>query len=293
MPHSADSGWTIRTAAIPLLVSLALHGLLFLALWLWPARTCSPVLSIESTRITLDTCVLDPGSSTLLPERELPPDLLGQDVNTTLAPRLEETPPISSPKSAPAEPRASANGSHGPQADVCSSDGSLFPLPATAKSVVYVLDRSVSMGIDRKLDFARRELIASLRRLSPAVRFQIVDYNDSAETLVVDGQRDLLPAEPTIVAKAVWFLQALEAAGTTNHLAALRRGLDLHPDVLYLLTDADDLKPEMIAAITQRNQRTVIHTIELTRLRAPHPEGPLAQLARNNHGTYRRVALSD
>jgi hypothetical protein len=88
-------------------------------------------------------------------------------------------------------------------------------------------------------------------------------------------------------------LQALDAAGTTNHVAALRRGLDLHPDVLFFLTDADDLKPEVISAITQRNQRSVIHTIELTRLRSPRPEGPLAQLARDNHGTYRRVALGD
>jgi hypothetical protein len=149
------------------------------------------------------------------------------------------------------------------------------------------------MGIDRKLDFARRELIASLRRLPPSVRFQVIDYNDYAESLIVNGRRDLLPAEPAIVEKAVSLLQALDAAGTTNHRAALQRGLDLHPDVLFFLTDADDLKPEVISAITQRNQRSVIHTIELTRLRTQRPEGPLAQLARENYGTYRRVGLGD
>jgi hypothetical protein len=166
-------------------------------------------------------------------------------------------------------------------------------VPATASSVVYVLDRSLTMGIGRKLDFARRELIASLRRLARSVRFQVIDYNDSAEPLIVDGQRDLLPAEPAIVEKAITHILELGAAGATNHLAALRRGIDLHPDVLFFLTDADDLKPEVIAAITQRNRRTVIHTIELTQFRTPHPQGPLARLARDNHGTYRPCCVRD
>jgi hypothetical protein len=149
------------------------------------------------------------------------------------------------------------------------------------------------MGIDRKLDFARRELITSLRQLPPSVRFQVIGYNNYAESLIVDGQRDLLPAEPAIVNKAISIVQCLEAAGKTNHLAALRRALELRPDVIFFLTDADDLKPEVIPFITQRNQHSIIHTIEVTRLRSLRPEGPLAQLAVDNHGTYRRVAVGD
>jgi hypothetical protein len=149
------------------------------------------------------------------------------------------------------------------------------------------------MGIDRKLDHARRELIASLRKLPPAVRFQVIDYNDYVETLIIDGQRELLPAEPEIVSKAILLLQSLDAAGKTNHLVALCRGVDLRPDVLYFLTDADDLRAEEIAVITKRNQHTVIHTIELSRRRTITPDGPLAQLARENHGSYRRVSLRD
>jgi len=295
MLHSGKPHGTFRSAVVPLFVSLALHGLVFLFLWFWPTRTRSPMLAIESTRITLDTCVLDSGSPILLPERGLPPDMLDQDVNATLAPQLEDIPkpqkrPV--PVSDSSTENRIGNGNeigdeNGPQG------GSLFPLPTTANSVVYVLDRSLTMGIDRKLDFARRELIASLRQLPATVRFQVIDYNDFAESLVVDGRRDLLPAEPAIVDKAVSFLLTLEAAGATNHFAALCRGLDLHPDVLYLLTDADDLKPEVISAVARRNRGTVIHTIELTRLRTPHPQGLLAQLARNNGGTYRQVALGD
>ncbi|HTU88958.1 MAG TPA: hypothetical protein VMF69_02575 [Gemmataceae bacterium] len=288
MFHSAKPRWTARTIAASLFLSLLLHVLLFLVLWYWPARTPSPTLSIESTRITLDTCVLDSPSSTLLPERELPADLIGSNVETTLAPQLEQPPP----KAASGEQRA-ARESKASFSPLATRHSPLFPVPATAASVVYVLDRSVSMGIDRKLDFARGELIASLRQLPPAVRFQVIDYNDFAESLIVDGRKDLLPAEPAIVDKAVSFLQSLEAAGASRHFAALCLAVDLHADVIFFLTDADDLTPEVISAITQRNRGSVIHTIELTRRRASQPDGPLARLARDNRGTYRRVMLGD
>jgi hypothetical protein len=302
MPRSGKFRWTSRNIAVPLLLSVVVHGLLFSALWFWPHRSQSPTLTIQSTRITLDTCILESPSSMLLSERELPTDLIGPAVDTALAPRLEEPSPPPTQKRAspipvsqpvPISDGRTGNGTrNGNGKNGISDSRSLFPLPATASSVVYVLDRSVSMGIDRKLDLARRELIASLRHLPVSVHFQVIDYNDYAETLVIDGRRDLLPAEPMIVAKAVVLLQALDAAGNTNHLAALRSGLDLHPDVLFFLTDADDLKPEEVAFITRRNQRTVLHTIELTHRGAAQSDGPLARLARDNHGTYRLVSIS-
>jgi hypothetical protein len=295
MPRSAKIGWTAGRVAVSLLLSLALHGLLLLALWCWPVQTPSATLTIESTRITVDTCTLDLRTPTLLAEPELPADLRDTNVDVSLAPRLDEpTPTKASPVPLPAASGRTGSGNEKKNENGnISHGGGLFPLPATAASVVYVLDRSMSMGPDGKLDFARRELIASLRRLPPTMRFQVIDYNEHAEVLVSDGRTDLLPAEPAVVDRAVSFLQTLGAIGNTNHLAALCRGLNLHPDVLYFLTDADDLRPEEIAAVTQRNHGSVIHTIELTRRRVSRLEGPLAQLARDNHGNYRHVSISD
>src|SRR5690348_4422133 len=93
MPNPVKPPWIIRTVAAPLLVSLAMHGLLFSVLWFWPAWTSSPPLTINSTRITLDGCVLDSPASTLLPAAEFPADLIGKDVNIAQAPRLEVLPP--------------------------------------------------------------------------------------------------------------------------------------------------------------------------------------------------------
>lgn len=290
--------WAKLRWIVPLLLSLALHGLLSLALWFWPTRTRGPTLTIPSTRIILDTRVFEPRSSTLLPAPELPADLRGSDVHTTLAPQLLETP--DSVRAATVRERFIPPLPHGRGSDAEASlpavggseSGSLFPLPATAASVVYVLDRSVSMGVDRKLDFARRELIASLRRLPASVRFQVIEYNDYAETLVLDGRTGLLPAEPAIVERAITFLNTLDAGGNTNHVTALHRALNLRAEVIYFLTDADDLKPEDVVALTRQNHGCIIHTLELTR-RAARPEGTLAQLARDNRGAYRRVWIGN
>lgn len=299
MIRSGKLRWTVRSVAVPLLLSLVVHGFLLLALWYWPMRTHSPTLTIQSTRISLDTCVLASPSSTLLDESELLGP--GVDVDTALAPRIEEPPPSSTPR--PSDPAPVSRDGTGNEsgtkkgsehaAPPDNGSGSLFPLPTTAASVVYVLDRSLSMATDRKLEFACGELIASLRQLPATARFQVIDYNEFAAMLIVNGRNDLLPAEPGTVAQAIAHLQELAPAGKTNYVAALSKGVDLHADVLYFLTDADDLKPEEVAVITRRNQRTVIHTIELTHRRLSQPDSPLARLAHDNRGTCRRVSIRD
>src|SRR5262249_52440834 len=135
--------------------------------------------------------------------------------------------------------------------------GGMFPLPSTVSSVVYVLDRSVSMGGNNKLGFACQELLASLRRLPSSGRVQILAYNTPAEPLVIGGRMDLLPAEPAILDEVARTLDKLVAAGGTDHVRALRRGLALHPDVLFFVTDADDLPLAQIDFVSRCNQGTV------------------------------------
>jgi hypothetical protein len=66
----------------------------------------------------------------------------------------------------------------------------------------------------------------------------------------------------------------------------------LHPDVLYLVTDTDEMATAEVDAVTHLNQgRTVIHAIELTARPDPRPDSPLRRLAAGNRGTYRRVPL--
>jgi hypothetical protein len=157
--------------------------------------------------------------------------------------------------------------------------------------VVYVIDRSASMGPGGLLAAATRELCASLARLPPAMQFQVIIYHDQPEALF-PGRPALLPATPENTQRAARLLAEVRAEGGTDHLKALRLALSLGPEVIYLLTDADDLSDSARREVTQINRgRVVIHTIELNPANRGRADMPLQALARENRGTYRAVDL--
>jgi hypothetical protein len=161
-----------------------------------------------------------------------------------------------------------------------------FGVPAIGRSVVFVLDRSASMGLDGRLDRARRELAASLRRLPRSARFQVVSYNRTAE--LVPGSAGLVHAAPEAVEAAIGTVNSLSAEGSSEHGKALTRALSLQPDVIYFLTDEDDLESRDVQAITRINRgRVCIHALCL--VRPAGDETPMQALARNNRGEFRLV----
>jgi hypothetical protein len=161
-----------------------------------------------------------------------------------------------------------------------------FQVPAQGRRIVYVIDRSASMGANGGLAAAKRELLASLRGLPDDAHFQVIAYNRTAEPLHLVGGGEMLAASGENVGKALLQIEALDAEGGTDHLAALRRALALRPDVVYFLSDADDLSPAHVRAVTACNRgQAVIHVIDW------NPSGgedsPGAALARQNGGQYR------
>jgi hypothetical protein len=165
---------------------------------------------------------------------------------------------------------------------------SLLETPAAARSVVYLLDRSLSMGPSGALARARRELLASLSRLAPGTAFQVILYNRQALPLRIDGRSGYLIADDATRAAVARELDQVAAAGNTDHVAALRMGLRMRPDVLFLVTDADDLNDREVREMTALNDRhTTIYTVELSR--GKEADGPLRHLAVLNGGTHRRV----
>jgi hypothetical protein len=183
-----------------------------------------------------------------------------------------------------------ANASHEPGG---SASGAFFQIPVREQRLVFVIDRSASMGLNGAFAAARRELLACLDHLPPEAQFQVIAYNRGAETLRVQGQSGLLTASADHKQQARRLLEGLRAEGGTDHLAALKRALLLRPDAIFFLTDADDLTAAQVGELTRFNQgRTMIHTLELAdtpRGQAPHP---LQLLAAKNHGVYRSVDLA-
>jgi len=107
------------------------------------------------------------------------------------------------------------------------------------KDLVFIVDRSGSMEEAGKLGQAKRALSFCLGRLSPQDRFGIVDFATDSSSF--EGR--LLPASEENKARALRYVERLEAAGGTNIGAALEEGLGLlspSPDRLamaFFLTD--------------------------------------------------------
>lgn len=265
-------------------ISLGAHGLFGLAaLVLAPGFDLRPAdgpLPIDACVLAADTKLSVTFTESSGPE---PPSAPGPS-----SPDSDPSPPVVYPIRVTHVPTQGPAGS-GPSTASGGPAGvaSFFGVPARGQSVVYAIDRSVSMGLTGALETARRELLACLDRLPSTARFQVVCYNRRAEPLTLGGQTGLAAATTENKQQAAAFLESLRAEGSTNHLPALQQALALEPDEIFLVTDADDLTPEQVRDVTRQNRRaTVIHTIDLSR-QPRREDGPLCRLARANRGTYR------
>ena len=303
--------WSRHAYGLPLAVSLVLHaGLLggLLSFSTPSAATPAEVLdtrAVGPTRLVLLADEAD-ANQPPAPTKAAAPQGPGPDnavyVVNPLPVRKENPAEVVAPQvvvpgpgasvGGPAVPTKSGTGGSGKAGGAGS--GSVFAAAPAARSVVYVLDRSGSMGQQNAYRRACAEILANVGALPPATTFQVVPYNSRAQPLCVNASLGLLPINPDTVQQTETLLSELPPTGWTDHLCGLRCALLLGPDVLYLVTDADDLRAEDVRTITSLNHgRTVIHTVEMHSRYAAQPTGALARLAGGNRGTYRRVLLED
>jgi hypothetical protein len=166
---------------------------------------------------------------------------------------------------------------------------SFFQVQARGRRIVYVLDGSASMG-NGAWAAAARELQESLNKLPAGARFQVIIYSSNPQYLLPRYFRRWLEPTPAILSEAAAALARQVPEGRTEHGPALQEALGLGPDVVFFLTDADDLTAEHLRLV-QRHNRTgaIVNTIELNRLSRRPAEMPLQLLAKENGGVYRAV----
>jgi len=157
------------------------------------------------------------------------------------------------------------------------------PKPGT--TVVYVLDRSASMGPDGLLRRAANIIRASLAELTPDTRFQIVAYNAGATSLAPEP----LAATPGAMELADRWLAALTAEGGSKHPAGFREALTARPDELFLLTDADDLEESDVRAIAALIRTPVRVSAAVFGGNRPATATPLERLVGKWNGSVRYV----
>ncbi len=214
-----------------------------------------------------------------------------QEEGTTTAPTRQASPDYGTgeEQEAPAATRTTARAQGLGSADPGTGKDTtaFFQIATQGKAIVYVIDRSGSMGSDGCLAAAKRELLGSLEQLPSSVRFQVITYNRSALPLCIHGQSGLTFATAENKRCVARLLEQLHAEGGTDHVSALKQALALDPDVIFFLTDADDLRAEEVRKIAFLNHgRSVIHAIGLGRgCRV------LQALAEENQGLYQSVRL--
>lgn len=184
---------------------------------------------------------------------------------------------------------------------------SVFGVVEEASSFVYVFDHSESMNSKltytsegRKLSItpleaAKAELLRSLSDLDPRQRFQLIFYNHEPLVFTLGKAAPrMLAATSENKKRATTFIQRLPGEGGTYHFEPLRLALQMSPESIYLMTDAqvqdDPTGPELEEIKLLNRKRTRINVINFTF--AARPPGTLEQLAKENRGQFLGIDLS-
>jgi hypothetical protein len=173
----------------------------------------------------------------------------------------------------------------------------VFGVPGEGYKFVYVFDRSGSMGGSGRnaLMAAKAELLASLENLQSVHQFQIIFYNENPTVFNPSGRPGHLAfATEQNKQRARYFLGTIVADDGTDHLKALKQAIAMSPDVIFLLTDADEPKlgPGDLEKIKRMAGGIAINTIEFGYGPASGEDNFLVQLARQNGGQHGYVDIS-
>jgi von Willebrand factor type A domain len=164
----------------------------------------------------------------------------------------------------------------------------VFGVEGEGNKFVYVFDRSSSMeGLP--LAAAKRQLVQSLDSLDSVHQFQIIFFNHTQQPFEVpsSGQRIAFATDRN-KQLAANFVGGITADGGTDRFTALKMAVQLQPDVIFFLTDADDpMSASELAEIARLNRRAnaTICTIQFGR--GPRQrENFLVDLANQTGGQY-------
>ncbi len=161
-----------------------------------------------------------------------------------------------------------------------------------AESIVYVMDRSGSMG--DAFSLLQRELLRAIGSLEEDQLFNVIWFNEgTGEELskrmlaaTFDNKRDAFRAIKRIV-----------PSGQTEPIDALRKGLGYRPDVMFLLSDGDfgEDNNRIMQIIRQKNKKkkTRINTILFVYDTVGDGERVLRAIADANNGTFKHVTEED
>jgi hypothetical protein len=183
-------------------------------------------------------------------------------------------------------------GSGGGEGQGIGAGTEFFGAKERATSFVYVIDRSSSMTNRGSIDMAKRELLASLRRLPDDARFGVVFYNERATPFLdAAGQPRMMPADAANKGRFESRLADIPADGGTNHVDALMAAYAMQPEVIFFLTDADDMTDREAEQLIRAAGPIRIQAIEFGLGPDSGLSVPLRTLANATGGGYRYINM--
>jgi len=161
-----------------------------------------------------------------------------------------------------------------------------------AKSIVYVMDRSGSMG--DAFDLLQRELLRAIGSLEDDQLFNVIWFNEGPGD---ELSKRLFAATLQNKRRAFAAIKRIFPSGQTEPIDALRKGLAYRPDVLFLLSDGDfgEDNQRIMQIIRKKNKdlKTTINTILFVYDTMGDGERVLRSIADANKGTFKHVTEED
>lgn len=169
----------------------------------------------------------------------------------------------------------------------------LFGLEAEGRRIVYVLDRSASMGNGdaSPLAASKRELLRSIAGLSEVQQFHLVFYNHRPRLFSpAGGSGRLVFATDENRREAESFVESIRSDGGTDHAEAIRAAMRLGPDLVFMVTDGDahdDLPVDDVDRLERLLGGTKLVVIQFSDGQGCSPR--LAELARRSGGSSKSL----
>jgi hypothetical protein len=165
---------------------------------------------------------------------------------------------------------------------------SFFGVSSRGMRFAYIVDRSGSMGDDRKMQIAKRELARSIDNLPDYAFFYVVLF--SSDITIPPMQNGWMRARKSTINRFIRWLNLIDPTGGTEPIDAFRQvfSLDVRPDVIFFLTDGQipDDTARLVANLNRRGERVTINTIAFG---DDQSQALLREIAADSGGTYRFV----
>jgi hypothetical protein len=167
---------------------------------------------------------------------------------------------------------------------------SFFGAKSSGRSFVFVVDNSNSM-IGGRLETAFQELLKAIDALGPKQQFYVVFFSDSAYGLFYpDPASALVPATPENKQKLRAWLDTVEMCDGTNGEEAVKKALELQPDVICILGDGE-FRDDAASLLTDpESDRPVINTFGMQI--GARGEINFEKIAQANRGKFHLVDVS-